>query len=360
MADPSSDDLERLLLRALTEAWEWANDDDFGQRLRPPTLALHDGEALGWFRTESRTLSLQRTLCWEAPWVQVVEVLRHEMAHQYVHEVLGITDEAPHGPAFRKVCQARGIDAGAAGLPMGRSVVDDRIVSRIRGLFALSGSDNPHEASAAARAAARLLARHDLTRADLEGPAVTFRQLGAVKGRFDAWEKVLGGIVGAHFGVRTIWVTAYRPSDGVWGRALEAVGPAHHLEVAAYVHEVLAAEGERLWRAHKARRGLRGNRERRRFLLGVMIGVREALEEERVEARQAGRPEALVAAEHAPTVRLFQLRHPRIRSGAPSRARVSPTTAHGLAAGRQVRIRPGVGGRADAPRGLPGPSEGGS
>ena len=41
----------------------------------------------------------------------MVEVLKHEMAHQYAHEILGARDESAHGEAFRTVCQRLGIDA---------------------------------------------------------------------------------------------------------------------------------------------------------------------------------------------------------------------------------------------------------
>ena len=52
----------------------------------------------------------------EHPWTVVLEVLRHEMAHQYVDEVLGVHDETAHGPTFQAVCEARAIDGRAAGV----------------------------------------------------------------------------------------------------------------------------------------------------------------------------------------------------------------------------------------------------
>ena len=41
----------------------------------------------------------------EAPWPAVVEVLKHEMAHQYVHETLGLAHTPPHGEAFQSACR---------------------------------------------------------------------------------------------------------------------------------------------------------------------------------------------------------------------------------------------------------------
>jgi predicted SprT family Zn-dependent metalloprotease len=90
----------------------------FKNRLIRPTLELSDTTSrLGrWIRRERR-LELARTLLVNYGWGAVVEVLKHEMAHQFVDEVLGAVDEGAHGPTFRKICEERGFDARAAGIP---------------------------------------------------------------------------------------------------------------------------------------------------------------------------------------------------------------------------------------------------
>ena len=71
----------------------------------------------------------------------LVEVLKHEMAHQFVDEVLGVHDEPDHGPVFRQVCDERGIDARAAGAP-DADRARDHVLDRIAKLLALAGSPN--------------------------------------------------------------------------------------------------------------------------------------------------------------------------------------------------------------------------
>src|SRR4030095_14857783 len=96
----------------------------------------------------SRTRKPARRLATKEPWATLVEVLKHEMAHQYVLEVLRIEDESAHGPAFRDVCQRLGIDAKAAGLPTtssARTDDEDRVLSRIAKLLALAESSSVHE-----------------------------------------------------------------------------------------------------------------------------------------------------------------------------------------------------------------------
>lgn len=341
-------ELENALLRELLEAWTEINRRDFTSRLRAPVLELHDRAALGGFTPDRRSLSLRRDFVVQAPWGQVIEVLRHEVAHQFVHEALGVTDEPPHGPTFRRVCRERGIDARAAGLPdASPDAREARLVRRVRALLRLAESPEPHEAAAAATAARRLLARHDL---DLGAPSerYTFKQVGPTKARFDPWEKRLAGVLSAHFGVQVIYALAYRPRRGTWGRVLELLGPAHHVEVAAYVHDVLRDSGEAAWRAHKRRQGIRKDAERRRFLYGVMDGFQSALDVE-VPATET----ALVPVEEVAMERYVRGRYPRLRSGRRMRVKVTGATAAGREAGRKLQIRPGMTRAGRDPRALP-------
>ncbi|MFK7928821.1 MAG: SprT-like domain-containing protein [Myxococcota bacterium] len=342
--DHLSAELERSLIRELHAEWGRQNTRQFEGAMRPPTLGLHEVGALGQFHSGRRTLTLQRAFVLAAPWGQVVEVLRHEMAHQYVRETLGIHDESPHGASFRRVCRDRGIDARAAGLPVAEDPVEQRLVRRIQALLRLADSPEPHEAAAAARAARRLLAEHDLSLTDPD-EARTFRQVGPCKGRFDPWEKTLAGLLGEHFGVSVIYVQAYRPTRGTWGRIVELMGPAHHVEIAAYVHDVLRDTGETLWAQHRRSQGLNGNAERRRYLFGVLVGFRETLQRELNTAETA-----LVKVKDSQTAAYVRRRYPHLRTGRRASVKTSRATEHGRAAGRNIQLRPGVSTSGGPPR----------
>src|SRR3954470_18843138 len=111
-------ELERALVRELLAAWRQVNDAYFKDALRAPAIELVPSRAhLGRWMVATRTIEISRPLVLEQPWTVVVEVLKHEMAHQYVYEVLGEFSESAHGPAFREACRRLGIDARAAGMP---------------------------------------------------------------------------------------------------------------------------------------------------------------------------------------------------------------------------------------------------
>src|SRR5258708_25540671 len=86
--------LEAALTRELRATWRQLNESYFRTALRAPTLELAGGRTtLGRWVPETRTLEISRSLVLEHPWGAVVEVLKHEMAHQYVHEILGETSQ---------------------------------------------------------------------------------------------------------------------------------------------------------------------------------------------------------------------------------------------------------------------------
>ena len=166
----TKDELERALLAELQLWWGGLNDRLFGGEMRPPVLMLRNtGRHLGSWERQSRHLALSRSFTQDAPWGEVIEGLKHEMAHQYVDEVIGMTDETAHGPTFREVCAERGIDGRAAGVPVDGtegSHARSRVVGRIQKLLALAESPEQNEAEAAMRAARRLLLKHNLSLAE--------------------------------------------------------------------------------------------------------------------------------------------------------------------------------------------------
>lgn len=339
-------ELEAALVRELRAAYDHVNYTYFRGTLRPAALELSDAEGrLGQWIPEVRTIEIGRSLVLEKPWGVVVEVLKHEMAHQYVHEVLCCKDETAHGPAFREVCRRLGIDAAAAGMPSADAAPadgDGRILERIARLLALAESPNVNEAQAAMSAAQRLMLKYNIDAARARGQGgrtYAFRHLGEPTGRVSEHARLLAAILAEHFFVEVIWVPTYRPHDDKRGSVLEVCGTPANLELAAYVHSFLTHTAERLWREHKRARGTRSDRDRRTFLAGVMLGFLEKLRSEQRETQKEG----LVWVGDADLTDYFRKRHPRIQhvryTGNPR------TSAHaeGRAAGRTIVLHRPVG-----------------
>jgi hypothetical protein len=351
--------LEAALLRQLHAAWRGLNDSYFKGRLRTPTLCLADGAArLGQWIARDRRIELQRAFVVDCAWGAVIEVLKHEIAHQFVTEVLGDPDPTPHGPAFRAVCERHGIDASAAGVPAaatagtagaehGGTAEEQRVLDRVSKLLALADSPNVNEAELAMAEAQRLMLKHNLA-ATARSP-YSFRHLGEPTGRVSEAERVLANILNDHFFVETIWIPVWRAHAGKRGSVLEICGTPVNLEIAAHTHAFLGHTAERLWSQWRRSRGV-GNRDRRAYVAGVMTGFREKLDAQKRRHQKAG----LVWVGDGELASYWRRRHPHVRWT--RHAGVERNQAHdeGRAAGRNIVLHRAVHERVERGRLLPG------
>jgi hypothetical protein len=336
-----ADKVAGALLHEIALTWDAINRNHFRGALRPPVFAWTDAPGqrpggagrLGEWRPASREIRLSRRLAFDGPWLALVEVLKHEMAHQYAHEVLKAVDETAHGPAFREVCRRMGVDAAAAGVVPATASDADRILRKIRGLLALADSPNLHEAQAAMEAAQRLMLRHNLAALDAaEARTFAVRQLGRPRLRHSTAERVLAGILATHFFVRAIWIPAFVVDRARSGRVLEISGTAENLDLAEYVHAWLRETADRLWREHLlAHPATRRATEKLRFQVGVMDGFADSLA--RGASVSAGH--GLVWVGDAELDTWVGQRHPHLRS-VRSRVVISDGYHHGRAAGRDI------------------------
>ncbi|MFO7564918.1 MAG: SprT-like domain-containing protein [Enhygromyxa sp.] len=320
-------ELEAKLLERLVYEWRSINYCYFQDALRLPVLRLSDTRArLGQWHGELRSLEISRPLVLERPWVEVVEVLKHEVAHQYVDERLRV-DEPPHGPTFRRVCEQLGIDGRATADPQVESASDeagDRIVARIRKLLALAQSPNQNEAETAATAARRLMLKFNIEVDQARGgdPAgkrrYGYRHLGKGSGRILEHERRLARILVDYFFVEGIWLPIYRPLEGKRGTVFEICGLEPNLMMAEHVHDFLTATAERLWADYRRTSKRTSNRDRQAFLAGVMRGFESKLATQSVEFQEQG----LVWVPAPDLHEYFRCRYPKtttVRRGGASR-----------------------------------------
>ena len=327
--------LERALLHELTIEYAYANRTRFGARLRPPVLALSGSPGCHgrWIRA-TRTLELSRALVLDGAWPDAVGVLEHEMAHQFVDEVLGIHDETAHGETFRRVCAERGIDARAAGTPVASTtpVETDRVLDRIRKLLALAGSPNQHEAELAMRTAHELMLRHNIEAASARAElGYEVRHLGDPARRSTRVETDIMVLLAEYFFVKVIRIPVYLPRLGKRGALYEILGTRPNVEMAAHVYAFLLATAERLWQANRRDARVRSGRDRLSYQSGVVRGFREKLGAERTELRGTG----LVWVGDARLDEFYRARHPRITTRTRS-VRLDGAHAAGREAGRTV------------------------
>ena len=325
-------DLEVSLVRELRRCYEIINGRRFAGALVPPVLVLVDTrKRLGQWSRATRTLELSRQLVFEKPWLEVTSVLEHEMAHQYVDEVLEVRHETAHGPTFQRVCAERAIDARAAGAPVpsdpAEAAAIDRALDKIRKLLALAGSENQHEAEIAMQRAHALMLRYNIEQARTQRSHYDVRHLGEPQKRANGVEVDIMGLLAEFFFVEVIRVPVYVAQRGEHAAVYEVIGTHANVEMAAHVHAFLLATAERLWRENRTDARVKSGRDRLAYQSGVIRGFREKLLAERHVLAGTG----LVWVGDGNLDTFFRARYPRITR---RRRTIRMTKAH--AAGREA------------------------
>lgn len=333
-------------LTQLRAAWHLINDIRLGGALRPPAFVIdvQGSRRLGRWERTGRLIGIAEAHIWNAPWSDVLETLRHEIAHQYAHEVLGARDETPHGPTFAEACRKVGVVATATGSlggePNGEA---DRILQRVRKLMALAESPNVHEAQQAMAAANRLLLEYNLElTGHVDGRGYGWKRVGATAASLPLDWKLVAAIVGEYFFVETVWALAYNARRDRNERQLELIGSATNLELAHYVHDWLHASVATLFRGAvrtlprllgQDRRSLR-----REYVAGVLSGFRERLAEER--RSHAG--QGLVWVGDPALDSFLRARYPQLKQIGGGGVRHGEVHAAGQQAGRALNLHRGV------------------
>ena len=334
-------DLRTAWTRKLYLWWGYYNEEYLSGALKRPVIRLGGGEGtLGSWDGTRRVLTVSDRHVERDAWLQVMETLRHEMAHQVVDEVLEAADEAPHGAAFREACRrlrcrpnprATRADVG------GGEAEDDRVVRVLKKVLSLASSPNEYEAQTAVQKARQLLVKYniDLVELDRERRFET-RCLGGVKGRRTSAELWLASLLNRFFFVEVLWVQSYDARRDRPGSILQIYGTPQNLDMADYVYGYLFALLDRLWKAYRVENDIRSNRERQRYFSGVLEGFYRKLE---AQERRLEETRALVWKGDSRLKAFYRYLNPRVetRYG----GGVNPTEAYrdGVREGRRVTIQ---------------------
>ena len=324
-------------------------------QLRLPLFEIRDGQSrAGTWSPGLDTLSLASWLIRDHSWDVVLEVLKHEMSHQYVQQVLGRGDELPHGPAFQEACDRLGVHpefrAAQGAIPRllsGKGQKSGGMLSRVEKLFALAQSANEHEAALAMAKANAILRRYNLER--LHRQAATDYDYLIIKPggkRIAAHQRLIAALLKDFFYVNVVIARQFEAASGETLRVIELTGAKENLAVADHVYHFLIRRLEYLWQEYRKSTGALG-REKNSYWLGVLNGFREKLTLQDREAMRAtgdNTDSSLICAADPGLIRYYRARYPRLRTVQHNGPRVHADTYQaGQQEGKQLVIHKGVG-----------------
>jgi len=227
----------------------------------------------------------------------------------------------------------------------------DRLKARIQALRAktIANGCTEEEALAAAAKVAELLDRHDLSVSDLD-----LRDTACARIEIETRRKQRQPISACIPAIATYCdCKVWRESDAEGQIRYVFFGLPASLELAQYVHDVIATAMQAEWDRHvRASRLVRyGRDEKGSFLFGMAVSLADRLVEMKSERDQATRDSSgrdLVVVRQAVVETEFAKLDLTLRRGRTSGKRVAADAfAAGQAAGRTVTIRPAVGTRGD-------------
>jgi hypothetical protein len=244
------------------------------------------------------------------------------MAHQIVQELWGVSEQTPHGLAFKKACRMLHIDSAASvnytplqdRLLRDTSNAHDKRMRRVKKLLALAESKNRFEAEAAMTKAHELIARHNIELNHQKGK----RQfvsifLGSPALRHPRENYHLANLLQDYYFISGIWVPAYVIEKHKMGRVLEISGTVQNLKIAHYVHDFISQFIDAQWLKYNRRKKL--NRFRKTdFAMGIIEGFHDKLASNVVKKKTKNDIFALIQKSDQQLEKYFKFKYPNIAS----------------------------------------------
>ena len=212
-----------------------------------------DNSVLGSWNSKTNTLSLNKKWALNQDWISIEAVIRHEMAHAIVSQILLKNNEhadRSHGSMFRHACSMIGYN------PTLHSIVeteeDTRIRKKIEKLLSLAESANQNEASLAMQRANELALRHSITEMNSTEPDfyVEIPKTSMFNGRKKSALIEIAHFCMNNYNIRVIW-TSTITEDGIRVRCVEFMGTRHIVEQASYAFDFLLRTGTRFYQEYK-------------------------------------------------------------------------------------------------------------
>jgi hypothetical protein len=275
----------------------------FRLKLSPAVVRIGDfSEPLARWNPAIRALEFSFGFIYAEAWEVVVEVLKHEMAHQIVDEIF--RQNCGHGPYFKKAAAMLGLQSWAAvaciDLPRlallkqrsrQLSPEQQRLMSRVHKLLALASSANQCEAELAMQKVHELYAGYQLSLLqELVKPDFISILIPSRQKRMATYQSLIASLLVKFFHVQVIHTSSYHALDCTEYKTLELCGVPHQVEMAEYVYHFLNERARAFWREHQKEQrqhplSKKGQRPQA-FYQGVIAGFTDKLQEQQ-ERREA-------------------------------------------------------------------------
>ena len=303
----------------------------FDRKIHLPKVSIRIQQlpkaSLGSWDEHTQCISIATRLIEDYCWSVVLEVLKHEMAHQLISETIG-KPSAPHGKEFQKACIQLGVSQWARqahlnidqlneSLSPHLSQKEESILRKAKKLLALAQSSNQNEASIAMDKVQTLYEKFHLTSLkDLEKPEFCTTLINHRKRRTEVYQTMIGSLLVKHFYVQVIHNELFDKNSLTHHKTIEIIGLPRHVKLAEYVYWFIFNNLPPLWKEYQKQYGKKGLKSRNNYFQGVISGFGEKLEKSKINRsiKQDHNKETqeLLVQENTRLLEYLYFRHPRI------------------------------------------------
>lgn len=306
----------------------------------------------------SGRIKISSKLIEDHSWDVVINVLKHEMAHQIVTELFNSGDG--HGEHFKTACRMLGLSnefsISRGDLP--RTIEDakqdaldpeaGRIAGKVKKLLSLAQSKNEHESSLAMQKAKEFINKYNLERTDINNTSkYRYKIINHRKKRIENYQRNICSILQNYFFVRVVYSYLYDARADETYRTIEIMGTMENVVMAEYVYFFLLNQLSFLWNDHRSKTGS-PNRKKRSYWLGVLSGFREKLEIiEKKSAYRSNNPNKTIGAVICTKDKMLsdfkKMRFPKLKKSNSRAASIYEGTYNaGIDDGRKLNLHRGI------------------
>ncbi|MFN3696846.1 MAG: SprT-like domain-containing protein [Pseudobdellovibrio sp.] len=285
-------DVEKLILlelqREYFDVWK-----TFRLKFTQAQIVLFDSKSKwGEYDSFANTISISRKLVFEQNWLDVIGVLKHEIAHQIVFNKYGSDHAAVcnHGSEFREACyqirldrryqsaQLEIINENSDFLKLDETFESTPLVEKIKKLLSLAQSDNEHESKMAAAKVRQLYLKYNIEEIGIEKNFETKIRRHVVplnKKNLSTFDKKLIGTINEFYFVKSILIQTFNVKTARHETAIEFFGLIENILMAEYVLNFLNQSSESCW--FKNQQIIHSKIDKESFKIGFIDGFYESL-----------------------------------------------------------------------------------
>ena len=331
--------------------------------LPKPLIMIGDVQSYwGQYDHNKKLITINRSLIDTYSWAVVVEILKHEMAHQYAFIY---HNDHTHGLHFQDACERLAVSPwarkGAGHIPEitdvekpgERDQQEDGIFRKIEKLLRLAGSENEHEAMLAMQKVEALCRKHNIESwVDNRPVQCNYVVINHKKKRITQYQSLISHILQEHFMVDIVFGSQFDAATCQSHKTMEILGLSANVKIAEYVYFFLINRLPILWKQHLAKFKTGTRPSKNAYYLGVISGFEQHLRVSKindqhkqplVEGQKASKETKAMVETKKELENYVKKRYPRLRQRRwTSSYRDTASFESGKSDGQRLRLKPGI------------------